>query len=145
MNRRGWMVFWVVFALCAFAASATWAQEEDDPPAEDEDEEVLNEDEEEGLGEEEGAEETTPEEEARSDREVSYSPGIHPSYTLTYDRNRDQATWNHAFKFDYGYTPRISLGSSSSIRKKSSLTADRVSRVRNSSTGIVANSNSTNT
>ncbi|GEM_PF-5894786 len=130
MNRRGWIVFWVVFALYAFTASAALAQAQDDPPAENE---------EEASGDEAAVQEGDTEaegDESPFEREDEGGIGIHPSYTLTYDRNRDQATWNHAFRFDYGYTPRISVGTSSSMRKKSSLTADRVSRVRNNSNGI---------
>ena len=131
MNRRGWIVFWVVFAFCAFAASAAWAQEQDDPPDENGEEETAD------AEAAEGETETEAEgDESRLGKEDQGGPGIHPSYTLTYDRTRDQATWNHAFRFDYGYTPRISVGTSSSMRKKSSLTADRVSRVRTNANGI---------
>ncbi len=130
MDRRTRMVWLLVMILCTSGISAAWAQTDDDPAVTDpEDSEETDVD----RAEEAPSEET---EGGRTGKGAELSGGIHPTYTLTHDRNRDQATWNHRFQFDYGYTPRISVSAMSSIRKKSSLTADRVSRTRSSSNGV---------
>lgn len=111
--------------LCLAVASPAWPQEEmeESQPEDEQAEEQTPQGEEEGPGEA-GAE------------AAGEGFDIHPSYTVRYERNRDMATWNHGFNFSYGYTPRMTLSSTALVRRKSSLTAERVSRSRSASNGI---------
>ncbi len=112
--------------LCLLVVSSAWAQSE-----EDDDSHATSEEEEGPAPGEEGAPKD------REGREATAGTGgIHPSYTISYDRNRDQATWNHGFNFNYSYTPRLSINSSATIRRKSSLTAERVARTRSTNNGL---------
>jgi hypothetical protein len=115
-----------LWLLCLAAVSPGWAQSSEEDPEDTFSEEEAD----------EGEEEVEP---AKADEERSArsgTGGIHPVYTISYDRNRDQGTWNHGFNFNYNYTPRISLSSNASVRRKSSLTAERVSRTQSTSHGI---------